>query len=198
MSNATVFAAVSAFVGVALLVSFSGEQATVSNYVATPSAVRTVTSVPQGVLRQPRYVQAAPVAYSAEEVVAQPDWETVSDIRTMPTQNAGASVSGSVFYLAIAAAVGFFTGKTIAMYVSTGTVKWFNSTKGFGFIAPDDGTPDVFVHQTAINSTGFRTLQEGAKVEYDVVTDNGRSAAANVSGPGGEPIEPPPRNNDGW
>jgi cold shock CspA family protein len=199
MSTTTVIAAVSAVVGVALLASFSGEQVAVSNYVATPSAVRAVTAVPQeGIAYRPRYVHAAPVTYSPEEVVAQPDWETVSDIRSLPTQAAGASVSGSVFYLAVAAVVGFFTGKTIAMYVNTGTVKWFNSTKGFGFIAPDDGGEDVFVHQTAINSTGFRTLQEGAKVEFDVVTDNGRSAAANVSGPGGVPIEPPPRNNDGW
>ncbi len=49
-----------------------------------------------------------------------------------------------------------------------GTVKWFNDTKGFGFITPADGGPDLFVHQTAIQGEGFRTLAEGAKVEYDL------------------------------
>jgi len=49
----------------------------------------------------------------------------------------------------------------------TGTVKWFSDEKGFGFIAPDDGSKDVFVHQTAIVSEGFRTLTEGAKVTYE-------------------------------
>jgi cold shock protein len=48
----------------------------------------------------------------------------------------------------------------------TGTVKWFNDEKGFGFITPDDGTKDLFVHQSAISGDGFRSLQEGAKVTY--------------------------------
>lgn len=48
-----------------------------------------------------------------------------------------------------------------------GTVKWFNDSKGFGFIAPDDGSKDIFVHQTAIASSGFRTLAEGDKVEFE-------------------------------
>jgi len=96
---------------------------------------------------------------------------------------------------AAAAAVGYVAGRSniMALFPVTGTVKWFDSTKGFGFIAPDDGSADVFVHQTAINSTGFRTLDEGAQVEFDVVTDNGRSSAANVSAPGGDPIEPTSR-----
>ncbi|MEO7916004.1 MAG: cold-shock protein [Dokdonella sp.] len=50
----------------------------------------------------------------------------------------------------------------------TGTVKWFNDAKGFGFIAPEDGSEDVFVHFSAITATGFRTLQEGQKVSFDV------------------------------
>jgi cold shock protein len=50
----------------------------------------------------------------------------------------------------------------------TGTVKWFNDDKGYGFVAPDDGTKDVFVHHTAIGGEGFKSLAEGAKVEYEV------------------------------
>jgi len=52
--------------------------------------------------------------------------------------------------------------------MAQGTVKWFNPDKGFGFIAPDDGTPDVFVHYSAIDSRGYRTLEEDQKVEYTV------------------------------
>lgn len=52
--------------------------------------------------------------------------------------------------------------------MATGIVKWFNSEKGFGFIQQDDGGPDVFVHFSAIQSSGFKALDEGQKVEYDV------------------------------
>jgi len=52
--------------------------------------------------------------------------------------------------------------------MATGTVKWFNESKGFGFIAPTDGGTDVFVHFSAINSDGFRTLAEGQSVNYEV------------------------------
>ena len=51
--------------------------------------------------------------------------------------------------------------------MATGTVKWFNADQGFGFITADDGTKDVFVHQSAINSSGYRDLREGAKVSYE-------------------------------
>jgi cold shock protein len=52
--------------------------------------------------------------------------------------------------------------------VAQGTVKWFNADKGYGFIAPDDGTPDVFVHHSAIEADGSRGLQDNQRVEYDV------------------------------
>ena len=52
--------------------------------------------------------------------------------------------------------------------MATGTVKWFNDAKGYGFITPEDGSKDVFVHHTAIQSQGFRTLQEGETVEFEV------------------------------
>jgi len=64
--------------------------------------------------------------------------------------------------------------------MATGTVKWFNESKGFGFITPDDGSKDVFVHFSAIASEGFRTLAEGQKVTYDVEKGPKGPQAANV------------------
>ncbi len=66
--------------------------------------------------------------------------------------------------------------------MSTGTVKFFNSTKGFGFIAPDDGTGDVFVHISAVERAGLGTIAEGQKLSFDIVKDsrNGKSAADNL------------------
>ena len=58
--------------------------------------------------------------------------------------------------------------------MSSGTVKWFNSQKGFGFIQPDDGSKDVFVHISAVERAGLSTLNEGQKVSFDVVTDRKR------------------------
>jgi len=63
---------------------------------------------------------------------------------------------------------------------TTGTVKWFNDTKGFGFITPEDGSKDCFVHHSAIQSNGFRTLAEGEKVEFDIVQGQKGPAAENV------------------
>ena len=61
-----------------------------------------------------------------------------------------------------------------------GTVKWFNDQKGYGFITPDSGRKDVFVHQTAIMTAGFRSLAEGDKVEFSIVQGDKGPAAANV------------------
>ena len=62
----------------------------------------------------------------------------------------------------------------------SGTVKWFNVTKGYGFIAPDDGDNDVFVHIKAVQKAGFSGLVEGAKVDFDVVDNRGKQAAENL------------------
>lgn len=63
---------------------------------------------------------------------------------------------------------------------TTGTVKWFNEAKGFGFITPQDGSKDCFVHHSAIQGKGFRTLAEGEQVEFDVVEGKKGPAAENV------------------
>jgi CspA family cold shock protein len=64
--------------------------------------------------------------------------------------------------------------------VTVGTVKWFNATKGFGFIAPEDGSDDVFVHQSDIQVEGYRELTEGQKVEFSTETGEKGPKAANV------------------
>jgi len=64
--------------------------------------------------------------------------------------------------------------------MASGTVKWFNATKGFGFIQPDNGGKDVFVHISAVERAGLNDLREGQKVSYDVVNERGKDAAANL------------------
>ncbi len=64
--------------------------------------------------------------------------------------------------------------------MATGTVKWFNDAKGFGFITPEGGGPDLFAHFSAIQSSGFKTLAEGSRVEFDVVSGPKGLQAANI------------------
>ncbi|NBX66569.1 MAG: cold-shock protein [Proteobacteria bacterium] len=64
--------------------------------------------------------------------------------------------------------------------MATGTVKWFNSQKGFGFIQPDDGSGDVFVHISAVEKAGMRGLNEGQKIAFDITSERGKNAATNL------------------
>ena len=64
--------------------------------------------------------------------------------------------------------------------MAIGTVKWFNATKGFGFIAPEDGGKDVFVHITAVQTAGLTRLNDGQRVSYEVAMDRGKAAATNL------------------
>jgi CspA family cold shock protein len=71
----------------------------------------------------------------------------------------------------------FFQGEC---NVATGIVKWFNATKGFGFIQPDNGGKDVFVHISAVEKAGFTSLAEGAKVSFEVIANRGKESAENL------------------
>ncbi len=64
--------------------------------------------------------------------------------------------------------------------MATGTVKWFNTTKGYGFIAPDEGDKDIFVHITALEKSGIRGLSDGQKVSFDTEENRGKEAACNL------------------
>ena len=64
--------------------------------------------------------------------------------------------------------------------MASGTVKWFNPTKGFGFIQPQDGSKDVFVHISAVERAGLSTLNEGQHIEYEMITDRGKQSAGNL------------------
>jgi cold shock protein len=75
--------------------------------------------------------------------------------------------------------VDYFRIKEASM--PTGTVKWFNTQKGYGFIAPSDGGNDVFVHISALERAGLSSLNEGQKVKYEIARDRGKDSAANLS-----------------
>ena len=64
--------------------------------------------------------------------------------------------------------------------MASGTAKWFNATKGYGFIQPDGGTKDVFVHVSAVERAGLSGLNEGAKLSYDIVSNKGKESAENL------------------
>jgi len=64
--------------------------------------------------------------------------------------------------------------------MTTGTVKWFNSTKGFGFIEPEDGGKDVFVHISAVEKAGLTSLNEGQRVSFELTEERGKTAAVNL------------------
>jgi CspA family cold shock protein len=64
--------------------------------------------------------------------------------------------------------------------MANGTVKWFNPTKGYGFIAPENGGKDVFVHVSAVERAGLKGLNEGQRVSYEIVTDRGKQSAGNL------------------
>jgi len=64
--------------------------------------------------------------------------------------------------------------------MATGTVKWFNTIKGYGFVQPEDGSKDVFVHISAVQKAGLRTLAEGQRVEFELATEKGKTSAVNL------------------
>lgn len=65
--------------------------------------------------------------------------------------------------------------------MATGIVKWFNTKKGYGFIHPEDGSKDVFIHITALQAAGLANLAEGSKISYDLSTSQGKTSAVNIS-----------------
>lgn len=64
--------------------------------------------------------------------------------------------------------------------MNIGTVKWFNTTKGYGFITPDNQSKDVFVHISAVEKAGMKSLQEGQRIQYEIASDRGRESAVNL------------------
>ncbi len=64
--------------------------------------------------------------------------------------------------------------------MATGTVKWFNNKKGYGFITPDEGGADVFVHISAVQQAGLKTLNEGVKISYELMSERGKTVAGNL------------------
>ncbi len=64
--------------------------------------------------------------------------------------------------------------------MANGTVKWFNATKGYGFIQPENGGNDIFVHVSAVEKAGLRSLNDGQKVSYEIANDRGKSSAVNL------------------
>ena len=70
--------------------------------------------------------------------------------------------------------------QTVEAMVATGTVKWFNANKGYGFIAPNGGGPDVFLHISAVERAGLSSVADNTKIEYEVVANKGKQSAENI------------------
>merc|ERR1712194_95827 len=116
-------------------------------------------------------------------------------------------ISANPFLAANAAGLQFrFLSDAEEAAILKGQVKWFDVKKGFGFIVPENGSEDVFVHQTDIHSSGFRSLAEGEEVEFEIVEEgDGRRKAKGVTGPDGVHVKGAPRESnyddsggDGW
>jgi CspA family cold shock protein len=90
------------------------------------------------------------------------------------------SVSGDTSPCHLAVVRAFYFANDRELFVATGTVKWFNPTKGYGFIQPQGGGKDVFVHISAVERAGLSTLNEGAQVEYEIVSNRGKESAENL------------------
>jgi len=94
--------------------------------------------------------------------------------------------AASAMLPAAARAVAAPQGCFMPMFITNGQVKWFDVKKGFGFVVPGDGSPDVFVHQTQVHADGFRSLAQGEDVEFEIEEDeSGRRRALKVTGPDG-------------
>jgi len=87
---------------------------------------------------------------------------------------------GPIFCRISVTNIACFENRLGRMNVAVGTVKWFNATKGYGFIQPDTGGKDVFVHISAVERAGLSSLNEGAKVSYEVVANRGKESAENL------------------
>ena len=95
--------------------------------------------------------------------------------RTFPSKSSSSQIGSAL-------AVPSFTNATKGFIMTTGTVKWFNSTKGFGFIQPDNGGADAFVHISAVERAGMREIVEGQKIGYEMERDSksGKMSACNL------------------
>lgn len=102
-----------------------------------------------------------------------------------------------MLFVSIRVRVLFLSLSSMSSERVTGKVKWFSDQKGYGFITPDDGSEDLFVHQSEIRSEGFRSLGEGEEVEFEIVNDANRTKAADVTGPGGNPVQGTTRGGGG-
>ena len=113
-------------------------------------------------------IYSAKPGFRSALLTASPNWAAIS--RQLPKLGMGYPVRD-------ARAAGFQSKEAT---MATGTVKFFNAQKGFGFIQPTDGSKDVFVHISAVEKAGMGTLNEGQQVSYDVVTERGKQAAGNL------------------